>query len=71
MKITFISALAVAVLQVMPVFSASPAKSLLVGQWTLDVNTLPMPQEARPKSVHLDFRDAPNGKWITHVEIID
>lgn len=71
MKTTFFAALAVAVLQVTPVFAESPAKSPLVGQWTLDVNTLPMPPEARPKSVHLDFRDAPDGKWTTHVEIID
>jgi len=69
MKIAFIAALAGALLQVIPVFAASPAKSPLVGQWTLDVNTLPMPPEARPKSVHLDFRDAPNWKWTTHVVV--
>lgn len=30
-----------------------------------------MPPEERPKSVHLAFRDAPGGKWTTHVEIVD
>lgn len=71
MKTTFIAALVVAALQGTPVFAASPVKSPLVGQWNLDVNTLPMPPEARPKSVHLDFRDGPGDKWTTHVEIID
>lgn len=71
MNITFIAALTFAMLQVTPVFAASPTESPLVGQWALDVNTLPMPPEARPKSVHLDFRDGPDGKWTTHVEIID
>ena len=59
MKISFIAALAIALFQAMPVFASSPAESPLVGRWTLDVDTLPMPPEARPKSVHLDFRDAP------------
>jgi hypothetical protein len=67
----FTTALAVVLIQVTPVFAASPAESPLVGQWTLDVNTLPMPPEARPKRVNLDFRDAPDGKWTTRVEIID
>ena len=71
MKISSIAALAIALFQAMPVFASSPAESPLVGRWTLDVDTLPMPPEARPKSVHLDFRDAPDGKWTTHVEIID
>jgi hypothetical protein len=71
MKRILIAALVVVVLQTTPVLGASPAKSPLVGQWTLDVSTLPMPPEARPKSVSLEFRDAPDGKWTTHVEIIE
>ena len=72
MKRAFIAALVVAVLHAAPVFGAAPpAKSPLVGRWSLDVTTLPMPPEARPKRVNLDFRDAPDGKWTTHVEIID
>ncbi|WP_368566103.1 LuxR family transcriptional regulator [Pseudoxanthomonas sp. UTMC 1351] len=63
--------MAVAALQVTPVVAGPPAISPLTGQWTLDVSTLPMPPEARPKSVDLDFRYAPDGKWITHTEIID
>ena len=68
---TLIAALAIAAFHVAPVFAASPAKSPLIGQWTLDVDTLPMPPQARPKSVHLEFRDAPDGKWKTRVEITD
>lgn len=71
MKKTLIAALAVAVLHIAPASAALPEKSPLIGRWTLDVDTLPLPPEMRPKSVQLDFRDAPDGKWITHVEIID
>nr|WP_235567148.1 LuxR family transcriptional regulator [Lysobacter sp. Root604] len=71
MKIAFIAALAVAMIHVTPALAASPEKSPLIGQWALDVASLPMPPAARPKSVHLDFRDAPEGKWETRVEIVD
>lgn len=53
-----------------PTPSAS-STSPLVGEWTLDVATLPMPPEARPQRVALAFRDAPDGKWSTQVEIVD
>jgi len=72
MKImVLIAALAGVVLQATPALAASPAKSPLVGQWSLEVDTLPMPAEARPKSVRLEFRDEPGQKWTTYVEIVD
>ena len=70
-KAIFAALLAVAMLQAMPAFAAQAAESPLAGHWALDVNTLPMPPEARPKSVNLDFRDVAGGKWATHVEIVD
>ena len=47
--------------------SASP----LIGSWAVDVSRLPIPPEARPKSVTIRFGDAGNGKWATQVDIVD
>ncbi|MET0808482.1 MAG: LuxR family transcriptional regulator, partial [Pseudoxanthomonas sp.] len=41
------------------------------GRWAIDVAALPMPPEARPKRVTLEFQDAGDGKWTTEVEIVD
>jgi hypothetical protein len=30
-----------------------------------------MPLEARPKSVTLEFSEAADGKWTSHVQIVD
>ena len=49
----------------------STTVSPLVGRWSVDVSRLPMPPEARPKSVTITFGDAGNGKWTTQVEITD
>jgi len=43
--------------------------SPLFGTWAVDVTRLPMPPEARPKSVTFTFSDAGAGKWTTHVDI--
>jgi len=51
--------------------AAQPAASPLVGQWTLDVDSLPMPPEARPKRVSLAFAATPDGRWNERVEIVD
>ncbi|MDH0863870.1 hypothetical protein [Mitsuaria sp. GD03876] len=56
---------------VSPTSAAAPAASPLVGQWALDVGTLPMPPEMRPQRVELDFRAAADGKWTTQVDIVD
>jgi hypothetical protein len=52
----------------------SLAKSLkvspLLGAWAVDVSRLPIPPEARPKSVTFTFAEAGEGKWTTHVDIV-
>lgn len=53
-----------------PAFATPASTSPLAGRWILDVDTLPMPPEARPKSVTLVFGDAPGGKWTTRVDIV-
>ncbi|HEV7775252.1 MAG TPA: LuxR family transcriptional regulator [Luteibacter sp.] len=59
------------VLQAAPAFAKSPTVSPLAGRWAVDVAKLPIPPEARPKSVTLDFHDPGGGKWSTQVEIVD
>ena len=44
--------------------------SPLVGRWSVDVSRLPMPPEARPRSVTITFADV-DGKWATTVDIVD
>jgi len=71
MKTMIAAVLATLVFQAAPTFAKPPAASPLEGRWAIDVATLPMPPEARPKSVILDFHDAGDGKWATQVEILD
>jgi hypothetical protein len=55
-------------------YQATPASaqstSPLLGRWAVDVSRLPMPPEARPKSVTFTFSDAGGGKWTTKVDIL-
>ena len=69
MKQKLIALLAITLLLAMPVFATPASTSPLAGRWVLDVDTLPMPPEARPKRVTLDFHEAPGGKWTTRVDI--
>ena len=71
MKALFSMLLAAVLIQHAPAFARSPGASPLVGSWAVDVSRLPMPPEARPKSVTITFVDAGSGKWTTQVEIID
>lgn len=71
MKTLFIALSIAAIFRIAPAFADSPARSPLAGHWTLDLDKLPMPAEARPKRVDLDFRDAGDGKWKSRVEIVD
>jgi hypothetical protein len=48
---------------------ALPA-SPLIGSWAVDVSRLPVPPEARPKSVTFTFSEAGKGKWTTQVDIL-
>ncbi|WP_308517318.1 hypothetical protein [Sphingomonas flavescens] len=50
--------------------TAASAASPLLGSWSVDVTKLPVPPEARPKSVTMTFSDAGAGKWRTNVDIL-
>ena len=65
---TMLVAVALA-LHAIPVHASAP--SPLVGRWAIEVATLPMPPEARPKSVVIEFQDPGNGHWTTRVEILN
>jgi hypothetical protein len=71
MKTIFAAILIALVLHAAPALAKSPTTSPLVGVWSLDTGKLPMPPEARPKSVTLNFKDAGGGKWATQVDIVD
>jgi len=49
----------------------TPAPSPLLGSWAVDVSRLPIPQEARPRSVTITFADAGDAKWKVDVVIVD
>ena len=70
MKNRLIALLTATLLLAAPAISASAATSPLAGRWVLDVDSLPIPPEVRPKSVILDFHDAPDGQWTTRVDIV-
>jgi hypothetical protein len=53
-----------------PALAQPAASSPLLGSWAVDVSRLPMPPEARPKSVTITFSDAGGGKWTTNVDIL-
>ena len=45
--------------------------SPLLGTWAVDLATLPMPPQEKPRSVTIAFSDAGNGQWTTDVKIVD
>ena len=67
MKTKSLALLALLALHAAPTFAASP----LIGRWALDVAALPMPPEARPRSVTMEFSQPGDGLWSTHIEIVD
>lgn len=51
--------------------AAEPAPaSPLLGSWSVDLTRLPIPPEARPKSVTITYSDAGGGKWRADVVVI-
>ena len=62
--------LAMALAHGAPALAESPAASRLLGNWAVDVSRLPMPPEARPRSVRIGFHDAGGGKWTMRVDIV-
>lgn len=61
-------------LQVLPAHAAgapaAPAPSPLLGRWALDIATLPMPPEQRPRQVTLEFAQDDGNAWHSHVDIV-
>src|SRR3569833_1521016 len=53
-----------------PALAQTPPASPLLGSWAVDVARLPVPPDARPKSVTMTFSDAGGGKWRTNVDIL-
>lgn len=43
----------------------------LAGRWAVDTSRLPMPPEARPRSVTITFGESADGRWTTRVEVVD
>lgn len=63
--------LAVVLLQGAPAFARSSHASPLIGEWSVDLSRLPMPPEARPKSVTIAFSDAGNQALGIQVDIVN
>lgn len=61
-------AAATASLQAAPALADEAAP--ILGAWAVDVSRLPVPPEARPKSVTMTFSDAGAGKYRTNVDIV-
>ncbi|WP_242107153.1 hypothetical protein [Luteimonas aquatica] len=53
-----------------PAMAAAGDASPLAGTWAVDLARLPMPPQARPKSVKIRFADAGKGQWSTQVDIV-
>lgn len=71
MKIIAVSLLA-ATIAVQPAIAADqPAKSPLLGVWSVDVSRLPMAPAARPKSVVITFSEEASNSLRTLVEVVD
>lgn len=51
-----------------PVRAAAASNSPLVGTWSLNVERIPA--EERPKRVMISFRQASDGRWMIHVEMV-
>ena len=68
MKLLVLILLLAGTLPTAPVL-AEPVSPLL-GTWAVDIDALPIPPQARPKSVTMTYSDAGSGKWRTHVEVV-
>lgn len=71
MKMLSVILLAAVLMPGAPALAGSLDASPLIGSWTVDVSRLPIPPQARPKSVTITFDDAGKGRWTTQVDIID
>src|SRR4051794_37770804 len=71
MKILVATALLAAAVGLPHADARSATPSSLIGKWTVDISRLPVPLEARPKSVTIAFSEFTGGKWTMSVDIID
>ncbi|MDZ3830319.1 MAG: hypothetical protein U0S50_00710 [Sphingopyxis sp.] len=69
MKAFFPVLLVAGAMSASPVLAAEAAVSPLIGTWAVDVASLPIPPEARPKSVTITYSDAGAGQWRTLVDV--
>ena len=70
MKILRSMLVAIALGLAMTAHSDEPGISALEGKWAVDVSLLPIPAEARPKSVTITFAEAEGGRLATRVEVV-
>ncbi|HEY4093850.1 MAG TPA: hypothetical protein VGN46_20275 [Luteibacter sp.] len=71
MKHAFLASTLVAGLALCVSASATaPVAAPLLGKWSVDTSRMPMPPEARPKSVLLTFTDAGNDHLTMGVDIV-
>ena len=61
---------AAAALYATPALAEPSSTSPLLGTWAADIDRLPIPPAARPKSVTITYSDAGGGQWRTHVEVV-
>lgn len=71
MKYLAAIAIAASVAATAPAFAQQSVPSPLLGSWAVEIERLPMPPEARPKSVTFTFAEASDGRWSGEVEIVD
>jgi hypothetical protein len=71
MKLSAVVLLACAVFA-QSALAAEPKKNIaLVGSWAVDTSRLPMPPNARPKSVTITFSEEGTDRLKTRVEVVD
>jgi hypothetical protein len=70
MERLFTTSVLTASLALFPASAQQPEVSPFLGSWAVDVAQLPVPPDARPRSVTFTFSDAGGGNWTTVVEIV-
>ncbi|WP_447728586.1 hypothetical protein [Sphingomonas koreensis] len=70
MKALLGTLLLVVTMPMAPAVAQPASSSPLLGSWAVDLSRLPMPPEARPKSVTITYSDAGGGKWRTNVDVV-
>lgn len=71
MKLAAIAFLVTVALAQNSTATEAKANAALLGSWAVDTSRLPMPAEARPRSVTITFSDEGTDRLRTKVEVID